>query len=348
MSRAVSRTVSRVVLAGCGGISRNWLEAINYSDRLELVGLVDLYEASAEARAAEFGFTVPTGSDLGAMLARTEPDMVFDCTVPEAHHDVTLRALQAGAHVFGEKPMADSLNEAREMVRAAQASGRVYAVMQNRRYDPVIRALRDVLRGGVIGKVTAIHADFFIAAHFGGFRETMRHVLIKDMAIHTFDAARFLTGTKPRSVYCHEWNPEGSWYAHDASASAVFEMTDGVVFTYRGSWCAEGLHTPWEGAWRISGTKGSVVWNGSEVRCEVVGEATGLVYAQQRVEPPTPETDHPVSWHAAAIDAFAEAVHNAEVPETVCDDNVHSLAMVLGAAESSETRRLVELAAVSS
>src|SRR6266581_2652143 len=72
-----------------------------------------------------------------------------------------------------------------------------------------------------------------IGAHFEGFRQHMRHVLLLDMAIHTFDAARLLTGADPVSVYCKEWNPVGSWYDHDASAVAFFEMTNGIVYTYR-------------------------------------------------------------------------------------------------------------------
>jgi predicted dehydrogenase len=87
--------------------------------------------------------------------------------------------------------------------------------------------------------------------HFGGFRESMRHVLLLDMAIHTFDAARFLSGEDALAVYCHETNPRGTWYEHGASATAVFEMTNGVTFTYRGSWCAEGLGTGWGADWRI-------------------------------------------------------------------------------------------------
>ena len=91
----------------------------------------------------------------------------------------------------------------------------------------------------------------------------MAHVLIKDMAIHTFDAARFITSQNPKSVYAMEWNPEGSWYSRDASAAAIFEMTGNVIFNYRGSWCSEGHRTPWESEWRILGTKGSIRWDGN-------------------------------------------------------------------------------------
>lgn len=333
----------RVVLAGCGGISRAWLEPLKRLPELELVGLVDLVEATAQARAAEFGFQVPTGSDLNAMLLETRPDLVFNCTVPEAHCSVTLAALAAGAHVFGEKPLADSLSEAEAMVRAARDAGKVFAVMQNRRYDPAIRALRDALQSGVIGRVTTVHADFFIAAHFGGFREAMKHVLIKDMAIHTFDAARFLTAAYPRTVYCHEWNPEGSWYGADASALAVFEMSDSVVFSYRGSWCSEGFHTPWESVWRIIGTKGTVIWDGAGVRCEVVGKREGFIYEHLPLTPPAPEPARAGSLHEAATASFVHALRQGQTPETHAEDNIHSLRMVLGAVESAETRKVVNL-----
>ena len=335
----------RVLLVGCGGISRAWLEPLTQLPQLELVGLVDLVEANARERAAEFGLSAPTGTDLGAMLTSSRPDLVFDCTVPEAHYGVTLAALNAGCHVFGEKPMADSSEQAEAMVAAAKASGKTYAVMQNRRYDPHIRALRSFLQSGVIGTVTTLHADFFIAAHFGGFRERMPHVLVKDMAIHTFDAARFLTGADPRSAYCLEWNPEGSWYGFDASATAIFEMTGGLVFTYRGSWCSEGLHTPWESTWRIIGTKGTVVWDAAGVRCEVVGQTEGFIYDHVPVTPPVPAASAATSWHGAAIEAFVAAVQTGETPETSCEDNLLSLRMVFGAVESAETRRVVDLVA---
>src|SRR5207244_3960755 len=79
-----------------------------------------------------------------------------------------------------------------------------------------------------------------------------------------FDAARFLTGADPVSVYCHSFNPRRSWYRGDASAIVIFEMTGGIVFSYRGSWCAEGQNTGWNSTWRVIGSKGSVQWDGAD------------------------------------------------------------------------------------
>ena len=59
--------------------------------------------------------------------------------------------------------------------------------------------------------MTTLHADFFIAPHFGGFRDTMEHVLLRDMAVHAFDSARFLAGADPLTAFGTSWNPEESW-----------------------------------------------------------------------------------------------------------------------------------------
>lgn len=234
-------TKLRAVLVGCGGISGAWLKALGEIPAVELVGLVDLDEGAARRRAAEFGLgAVATGADLAAMLDRTAPDLVFDCAVPGAHVAVTLAALERGCHVLGEKPLADTMDGARRLVAAARSAGKLFAVIQNRRYNANIRRLRRFLDSGAIGPLTTVTSDFFIGAHFGGFRDRMVHVLLLDMAIHTFDAARFLTGADPAAVYCKEWNPAGSWYERDAAAVAIFELTGGLVYTYRGSWCAEG------------------------------------------------------------------------------------------------------------
>ncbi len=70
-------------------------------------------------------------------------------------------------------------------------------MIQNRRYIANVRRIRRFLDSGAIGTPTSIHCDFFIAPHFGGFREEMGHVLLLDMAIHTFDAARFMVNGEP-------------------------------------------------------------------------------------------------------------------------------------------------------
>jgi predicted dehydrogenase len=327
----------KMVLVGCGGISDAWIDALKGRPDVKLGGLVDLHHEAAAARAAKHGLTgIEIGTDLKKMLKAVRPDVVCDCTIPEAHMPVTVTALKQGCHVFGEKPLADTLKNARKMVRVAQESGRLYGVMQNRRYMANIQALKRFLMEGGIGNVTTVHCDFFIGAHFGGFRDVMKHVLLLDMAIHTFDQARYIAGTDPLTVVAHEWNPAGSWYAHGASAMALFEMTGNVVVSYRGSWCCEGLNTPWEAEWRIIGEKGCVRWDGADgFVAEVVSEPGGFRSAMRKVEIPYVRDDLALSGHAGCLDELIQGVKTGRVPQTACTDNIKSLSMVHGAIESA-------------
>jgi len=335
----------RAVLVGCGGISRAWLRGLGEIDGIEIVGLVDLVEEAAQRRSQEFGLTqADIGTDLEAMLGQARPDVVFNCTVPEAHREVTLTALAGGCHVLGEKPLADSMENAQVMVAAAEKAGLTFAVIQNRRFHPGIRRLSRFLRSGTSGQLTTGDSDFYIGAHFGGFRDRMEHVLLLDMAIHTFDAARLIAGADPVSVYCREWNPIGSWYDHDASAVAVFELSNGMVYTYRGSWCAEGINTSWECDWRVIGTEGSVAWDGGEgFAAQGVAQRGGFFSEWDDLEMPPLDPGDRVGAHRGQIADFVDCVRTGRTPETTGADNIKSLAMVFGAIESASLRRETQI-----
>ncbi len=342
-------TILTAVLAGCGGISGAWLKPAKDIPGLKIVGLVDILEENARKRALEFDLPQAViGTDLDRILEVTHPDIVFDCTVPEAHLPTTLNALRHGCHVLGEKPLADSMEHAREMVAAAQSSGKLYAVMQNRRYLEQTRRLRQFVASRALGPLTTVNCDFYLGPHFGGFREQMEHVLLMDMSIHTFDQARFMTGADPSSVYCKEWNPPGSWYSHGASAIAIFEMTDPrtgneIVYTYRGSWCAEGLRTSWEAEWRFIGLHGSLRWDGVQgFTAETAVRANGFWSDIHPIEIPAYTKIEKTEGHTSCIREFVECVRTRAKPDTICTDNIKSLSMVFGAIESATTGKTVK------
>jgi predicted dehydrogenase len=338
----------RAVMAGCGAMSKGWLEAIARTPEIrrdvELVGFVDLDPSVARARAAEFGWTsAATGGDLASVLGDLAPDVVFDLVVPAGRAGVVATALSRGCHVLSEKPMATSLQEAQRLIRLAKEAGRLHAVVQNRRWLLGIRRARALLASGALGEITAVHCDFFIGAHFGGFRDEMEHVLLLDMAIHTFDAARYLTGLDATAVYCRETNPKGSWFRHGASADALFDLDGGATMTYRGSWCAEGARTAWEASWRVIGTRGTLIWDGNEgLEASRVSGDEGFLRPLEPVEVP-PLGEPLIEGHAGVIADFVSAVRGRRQPLTPGADNIRSLAMVLAAIESAETGRRVLL-----
>lgn len=335
------------VICGCGSMAKGWLKAIaehaDLAAHIRIAGLVDLDLDAAIKLAEEFNLTdSKCGIDLAAMLDETKAELLFDIVVPPARMSVVKTGLGHGCHVLSEKPMATSIAAADEMIALAEKAGLVHAVVQNRRYIPGVRRLRAFVESGAIGDLTGVHCDFFIGAHFGGFREEMDNVLLLDMAIHTFDAARFVSAKVPKAVYCHETNPKGSWYRHGASAFAIFEMSDDVTFTYRGSWCAEGANTSWESQWRITGTSGTVLWDGAEnFDAHRVVSDEGFLRDQEEISVPDAVNVSETEGHASVIAAFLRAVEAGERPETTGEDNIKSLAMVFAAIESAKTRQRV-------
>lgn len=323
-------------------MSRGWLKALerpSLATKVEIVAFVDTDPAAAVRLRDESGrLSAATSTDLSTALKQAQADLLFDVVVPGARHDVVATGLRHGCHVLSEKPMAASLGEARDLVRLASETGKVHAVVQNRRYIPGVRRIRRLIESGALGDLTALHADFFIGAHFGGFRDAMQNVLLLDMAIHTFDAARFMAGKDARAVYCQETNPRGSWYAQGAAANAIFELADDVTFTYRGSWAAEGAQTSWESGWRIIGTRGTLLWDGADrFEARIVDGSEGFHRPLVEIAVPMPADDAQTRGHESVIAEFIDAIACGRKPETVGSDNINSLSMVFAAIESART-----------
>jgi predicted dehydrogenase len=348
MAKKATTTKWRAVLVGCGSMSRAWVEAVKATPNLELVGLVDLIPQSAEKLAVDHALTnAVVGSDLDAVLTNTRANLLFVCTVPDAHKSNILAGLKHGCHVLTEKPLASTMAEARALVAAARKAKRVVAVMQNYRYRRDVRSVKKFLATQKIGTITGLDADFYIGAHFGGFREEMKHVLLLDMSIHLFDIARFLAGQNPVAVTAQEWNPKNSWFGHAASAAALFEFENGMVFNFRGSWCSQGFDTDWPGTWRILGEKGCVRWAGPEtIEAEVVAERTGFVWKKKPVPISLlPDKLFP-QGHVMVVREFIRCLDQGTEPETIIVDNIHSLAMVHGAIASASKQRRIALSSL--
>ena len=332
----------RALLVGAGGMGRAWAKNLAEYDQVQLAGWVDIRPDAAAQAAEQLGIAgVSTGADLARMLAELRPDFLVDVTVPEAHHDVTLLALGAGVPVLGEKPMASSLAQARAMVTASERAGKLYMVSQSRRYDARLHALRQLIDERV-GALGILNSDFYIGPHFGGFRDQMASPLLLDMAIHTLDAARFLSSADPVAVYCDEFNPPWSWYQGAASATAIFEMSGGLRYTYRGSWCSEGRHTSWEAEWRAVGPYGTATWDGHTAPLAEVVSAPGDFLSATEAHAGVVDPDF-ASGIAGSLRDFVRALHTGATPMGECHDNIKSLAMVFGAIESAATGRRVPI-----
>ncbi len=332
----------RCVVVGAGSISGAWFPPL-LEEKLHIVGVVDKFIGSAQTAVEKWKLSCPASDDLEKTLRETKPDFVLNLTIPEAHHEVCATAMRNGAHVIVEKPLTATMEEARDLLKISQQTGQMLMVSQSRRFDATHDLTHRVLESGQLGEITTLNCDFYMGCHFGGFRDEMTSPLILDMAVHHFDLARFFSGLDAVAVYAHEFNPKGSWYKGDVAATCIFEMNNGAVFTYRGSWCAEGMHTSWNGDWRFIGERGTV-----EMAKDLA--PIGQVVKENHADFNLPLKDVMIPAPRALFSAMHGGLREmlgflreGTSPQTEAHDNIKSLAMVLAAIESSKTRQRVEI-----
>jgi len=139
-----------VGIIGCGNISAAYLKLAPTFKGYEIVAVADINMDNAQARAAEFGVRAETVDDL---LAATDVDLVINLTIPAAHVDVSRAVLQAGKHVYSEKPFVLSLAEAQELGEIAKAKGVRIGSAPDTFMGGSHQLARNLIDAGAVGKV---------------------------------------------------------------------------------------------------------------------------------------------------------------------------------------------------
>ena len=333
---------ARVVVVGAGGMGSWWSREIVESEVAELVGVADLVEGAPERVIAQSGAPDPeavaVGTDGVDLALEVEADLLVNPTVPVAHHPVTVKALHAGIPVLGEKPVTETLPEAISLLAHAELTGVPFMVSQSRRFFRQVRQLRSFVAAH--GPTVMTSAFFSLFTEMEGFRRTQQHPLLRDMGIHAFDTARYILDADPVAVTARGTRPEWSVYHHDATVSATFEMSDGSLFVYNGTWNARGLRTYWNSEWRIGAQHGSATWDGKGVPVLGTEDEAETARLQAAVDAETaPEPDQ----IAASLVECVSALREGRTPMCEIHENLLSFAMVEAAVAAVERGERVEV-----
>ena len=328
----------RLIQCGLGGMGRAWREnatspaSPTASPDFEVVAAVDVSEQALHEGGEQI--QVPPQRrfrDLADALAAVEADAVLTVTPPAVHVEHAKLAFARGLHLLTEKPIADTLENAKLMVRLAADARRQLVVAQNYRYNAAMAALRRVVAESPVGSLGHGHLDFYIGADFSGtFRETMRFPLLVDMAIHHLDLIRAVTGRNVARVTAQSFRPQWSWYQHEPGLKMLMQLDDGTPFSYSGDWSALGRQTGWNGAWRLQCAEGSIHVERDEIavaRCDRWGKN----FSEQRVEVPPA----PLNGQAALLADFARAIRTGEAAPTSGADNLWSFGAVMAGVASA-------------
>ncbi len=157
------------------------------------------------------------------MIAEMKPEAVSVAVPTVLHEEVVLAALEGGAHVLVEKPIAASLEQGRNMINRARELGRQLMVGHIVRFNPAIQQLKQRLNAGELGRIFQI-----ICRRVGPFPARIRDVgVVIDLAPHDVDLMRFLTGLEPLRVYAE--TEQRIHTEHEDLILGLLRFPDGVT-----------------------------------------------------------------------------------------------------------------------
>jgi predicted dehydrogenase len=325
----VDRRIVRVGIVGCGQMGQWHLDAYRRLPDVELVAVADENVARARAFANQIGAGASAHASYTAMLESAALDAVSICTPPSTHRAVALAALEAGAHVLCEKPLAATLAEAEEMAAAAARGQRVLLTAFKFRFFDEVARVRDLIARGLLGDI--VHARLV----FGGFID-MSGSWYADPALsgggvlfdngpHAFDLARHLLGgivSIEASVSRHQpIDVEDTVNVH-------CELARGGVLTIVMSWS---LPVPARHYLELYGTQGTALL-----------ELGALTYRLRTWSEWKRVAGVPVKdGFARQVEHFVAAVRGCAPTRTTLEDGVEAQRLVEAAYRSLRTGRTV-------
>lgn len=198
----------RIGAIGCGGRLRGILRRLTEaSDEVAVVGAVDPDGGAVEKTRELVGKQAQRYPDQQAMLQQADVDWVMIGSPNNCHREHMITALEAGKHVFCEKPIATTLDDAVAMYEAAQKAGRKIVIGFTLRFSPHYRAIRKLLDDGAIGNLISFEFNETLDFNHGGYihQDWRRHTAIAgshllEKCCHDVDLANWFVEAKARRV----------------------------------------------------------------------------------------------------------------------------------------------------
>jgi len=187
----------RIGIIGCGGIARAHVKGY-HKNNATITALMDIDDAAAEAMAQELD-RARCFQDYQSLLESGLVDVVSICTPPAAHQEPAVLALERNIHVLLEKPLAHSVESARQIVVAAESSDALLMTAFRHRFLPAIQAIREIIGKGKIGPVVFFHNVFCGPAFQMKDKWFSQKAIagggtLMDTSVHSVDLFRYLIG----------------------------------------------------------------------------------------------------------------------------------------------------------
>ena len=350
----------RVGVIGCGGIARHaHVPALRAISEVKIVALCDIREEKAKSLKEEQGLCdCKIYTDYRALLQDRSIDAVHICTPNYLHAEMAVAALQAGKHVFCEKPDAVSPESAVQMAQAERESGKILMCMRNNRHLAVTKFLKKWIEEGKAGEIYMGRCGWIrrrgIPGKGGWFttKELSGGGALIDLGVHMIDLAIYFMGNrKPIAVSgytCRKFadNSVRSDSEHskfgEAKADAVFDVEDFAAGMIR---FEDGTCLQIEFSWasniereknfvELRGSKSGILWENGHGK--IFGEEYGELFDMDLRIPET-------NGHAANIRHFYEVLAGEAQADYRIEQGIDIIRILAAAYRSAETGKEVIL-----
>lgn len=278
---------------------------------------------------------------------------ILDLAIPpDKQLDVVRAAAKESGHIRGiqaHKPLAMSLEEAREVVAVADEAGIALSVNSSMRYDQSIRALKTILDRGLLGDIVLATIEMRAIPHWQDFLRRYQRIEILNMGIHHIDAFRYLFGDPEKVTAITRTDPRTTFDHIDGVSQYSLQYADGLIAT--------SLDDVWTGPkgesdsdiyikWRVEGldgiAQGTIGWPSHPARTPSTIAFTSKQIARAWISPSWDSVWFPDGF-AGTMAQLLRAVETGTEPEISGRDNLRTLAVVEACYRSIEQERTVYL-----
>lgn len=309
-----------VGVIGVGAMGHNHVRVYSRLKNAKLMAVSDLMKgtlAEVSKKYQTVGFV-----DYDNILKMPEIEAVSVCVPTTYHHEVVMEAIEQGKHVLVEKPIAFTLDEARDMIRSAKREGVKLATGHVERFNPAVLEAKKLIREGLIGEIVSVSAK-----RVGPFPPRIKDVGVTiDLAIHEVDVMAYLLDSPASKVYAHVGSRLEKCEFED-HAEIMMEFYNGASGVLEVNWL-----TPYKKRkLEVTGTDGIISLDYIDQDVELFGKNARKVRVPHH-EPLMEE-----------LSSFLNSVIDDEKPKITGEDGMHALKVVLAAMESAKGKFPVDL-----
>ncbi len=321
-----------VAVIGTGGLGSRHAANFAQIDGCRVKRVYDIVAENAENCAEPLGAEV--ASDFDQCLT-DDIDAIVVVTPTDVHAEYCIKAAQAGKHIFCEKPMTRTLDEADQVVEIVEAAGVKMMVGQVLRFFPEYQTARQMVQEGQLGHVGMIRMARINLMPGGWYCDLQRSGgVILDMIIHDFDWLLWTLGP-PERIYAqglYEQLPALDY------ALCTFRFSQGTIAFVEGSWAdATGFRTSFE----ITGSGGLLAHDSTESTTLVAQRRGGDEVDESAYLPMTPAAKSP---YQIEEELFITAVEDNLEPPVTVQDGREAVKLALAVLESAKTEGVVDYA----